>query len=313
MIRRSKPRPGEKLLVGAMTVLLLAGCSMKRTAVNVVGDTLADGGGVYASDNDPELILEAMPFGLKTYESLLEVSPEHEGLLLAAASGFSVYAYMLQDDADRLDVTDREQARQMRSRVRNLYLRGRDYGLRGLEVEHDHFTAILETDRSSALGMTTEDDVPFLYWAGASWAGALSAAKDDLDLIAELPTAGALVGRVLELDESYDLGTAHEFFISYEGSRPGGSSEQAREHYRRALEFSQGKRASVHLALAETVSVKEQNLVEFKELIAAALAVNPDEVPELRLANIIAQRRARWLQERIPDLFLEGGITEELK
>ena len=162
-----------------------------------------------------------MPFGLKTYESLLEVSPEHEGLLLAAASGFTVYAYMLQDDADRLEVTDLEQARQMRSRVRNLYLRGRDYGLRGLEVEHDHFTAILETDRSSALGMTTEDDVPFLYWAGASWAGAVSAAKDDLDLVAELPTAGALVGRVLELDESYDLGTGHEFFISYEGSRPG--------------------------------------------------------------------------------------------
>ena len=58
MIRRSKPRPGEKLLVGAMTVLLLGCCSMKRTAVNVVGDTLAGGGGVYASDNDPELILK---------------------------------------------------------------------------------------------------------------------------------------------------------------------------------------------------------------------------------------------------------------
>jgi hypothetical protein len=162
MIRRSKPRPGEKLLVGAMTVLLLAGCSIKRTAVDVVGDTLAGSGGVYASDNDPELVLEAIPFGLKTYESLLEVSPEHEGLLLAAASGFSSYAYMLQDRADRLDVTDLEQARQMRSRARNLYLRGRDYALRGLEAEHDDFTEIIETDRSGALGMTTEKDVPVL-------------------------------------------------------------------------------------------------------------------------------------------------------
>jgi predicted anti-sigma-YlaC factor YlaD len=294
-----------------MTVLVLAGCSIKRTAVNVVGDTLAGSVGVYASDNDPELILEAIPFGLKMYESLLELSPEHEGLLLAAARGFTVYAYMLQDEADRLDVTDLEQARQMRGRARNLYLRGRDYALRGLEVEHVQFTAMLETERSSALGMTTEDGVPFLYWAGASWAGALSVAKGDLDLIAELPTAGALVGRVLELDESYDLGAAHEFFISYEGSRPGGSSEQAREHYRRALEISRGKRASVHLGLAEAVSVKEQNLVEFKALIAAALAVDPDEVPELRLANIIAQRRARWLQRRISDLFLETEITEE--
>jgi hypothetical protein len=175
----------------------------------------------------------------------------------------------------------------MRTRALKLYLRGRDYALRGLEVEHLHFTAILKTDRNSALAMTTEDDVPFLYWAGASWAGALSVAKDDLDLIAEFPTAGALVGRVLVLDETYDLGVAHEFFISYEGSRPGGSAQRAREHYRRALEISDGQRASVYLALAEAVSVREQNLPEFRALITAVLAVDPDQVPNLRLANIM--------------------------
>jgi predicted anti-sigma-YlaC factor YlaD len=311
LVHRSKPRPGASLLLGVMTVLLLAACSVKKTAVNIIGDTLAGSGGVYASDDDPELIREAIPFGLKTYEGLLEVSPEHEGILLAAAGGFTAYAYMLQDDADQLDETDLPQARKLRVRARKLYLRGRDYALRGLEVEHPHFTAVLETDRNSALALTTEDDVSFLYWAGASWAGALSAAKDDLDLIAELPTAGALVGRVLELDETYDLGAAHEFFISYEGSRPGGSAERAREHYRRALEISQGQRASVHLALAESVTIQEQNLAEFKALIAAALAVDPDKEPNLRLANIIAQRRALWLQERIPDLFLEAEETEE--
>jgi predicted anti-sigma-YlaC factor YlaD len=291
-------------------VLLLAGCSVKRTAVDVIGDSLAGSPGVYASDNDPELILEAIPFGLKMYESLLEVSPEHEGLLLAAASGFTSYAYMIQDQADRLEAIDLGQARQMRGRARNLYLRGRDYALRGLEAAHPDFTENLEEDRNAALAVATEDDVPFLYWAGVSGAGALSAAKDDLNLVAELPTAGALVQRVLELDETYDLGAAHEFFISYEGSRPGGSTEQAREHYRRALEISEGKRASVHLALAEAVSVKEQDLAEFKALIDAALAVDPDEVPELRLANTIAQRRAGWLRTRIPDLFLDADIEE---
>ena len=87
----------------------------------------------------------------------------------------------------------------------------------------------------------------------------------------------------------------------------------AREHYRRVLEISQGKRASVHLALAESVTVREQDLAEFRALIAAALAVDADEVPELRLANIIAQRRARWLQMRIPDLFLDAQLREESK
>ncbi|MFQ5658051.1 MAG: TRAP transporter TatT component family protein [Candidatus Methylomirabilales bacterium] len=294
-----------------VATLFLTACSVKKTAVNIMGDALSGSGGVYASDDDPELVRQAIPFGLKTYESLLEVSPEHEGILLASASGFTAYAYMLQDDADRLDETDLAQARKLRVRVRRLYLRGRDYALRGLEVEHPNFTVILATDRNSALAMTTEDDVPFLYWAGASWAGALSAAKDDLDLIAELPTAEALVGRVLELDETYERGAAHEFFISYEGSRPGGSAAKAREHYRRALEISGGHRASVHLALAETVSIREQNLSEFQELLAAALAVDPNEVPELRLGNIIAQRRARWLEKRIPDLFLEAEEIEE--
>ncbi|MFQ5538710.1 MAG: TRAP transporter TatT component family protein, partial [Gemmatimonadota bacterium] len=283
------------------------------TAVNLVGNALAGSGGVYASDDDPELVRDAIPFGLKTYESLLAVSPEHRGLLLAAASGFTAYAYLLQEEADRIEATDLSRGRELRARARKLYLRGRDYALRGLEVDHPSFTATLHSARAAGLALTTEEDVPFLYWAGAAWAGALTAAKDDLDLLAELPIAGALVGRVLELDERYELGAAHEFFISYEGSRPGGSVSRARGHYRRALEISGGQRASVHLALAEAVTIREQNLAEFRALIAAALAVDPDKVPSLRLTNTIARRRARWLNSRIPHLFLEAGQTEEKK
>ena len=87
----------------AISPLVLGGCSVRQSAVNFIGDTLAGGGGVYASDDDPELIREALPFGLKTFESLLEVAPNHQGLLLAAARGFTAYAFLLQDAADRLD------------------------------------------------------------------------------------------------------------------------------------------------------------------------------------------------------------------
>jgi predicted anti-sigma-YlaC factor YlaD len=312
-IRKRIPESTVILIFLGVALILFPGCSVKRTAVNIIGDALAGGGGVYTSDDDPELIREAIPFGLKTYESLLAVSPEHRGLLLAAARGFTSYAYLLQDEADRIDATDLAKARRLRHRANRLYLRGRDYALRGLEVNNSDFTTNLYTDRSAALAMTTEDDVKFLYWAGASWAGALSAATDDLNLIAELPVAAALVGRVLELDESYEYGAAHEFFISYEGSRPGGSVNQARRHYRRALEISEGSRASVHLALAEAVAIREQNLAEFQELVAAALAVDPDKTTPLRLVNVIARRRARWLETRIPDLFLQADEMEERK
>ncbi len=290
----------------SVVVLLAAGCSLQRTAANIAGNILTSDGGVYISDDDPELIREAMPFGLKTFEGLLAVSPEHRGLLLAAARGFTVYAYLLQEDASRLDSTDLLKARELRSRAHKLYLRARDYALRGIELNHPNFISKLHSSMATALAMTTEEEVPFLYWAGVSWAGALTAAKQNLDLIAELPIAGKLVRRVLELDEKYNLGAAHEYFISYEGSRPGGSADRAREHYHRALEISAGQRASVHLALAESVTLREQNLAEFRALIESALSVDPDKIADLRLANTIARRRARWLKTRIPDLFLEA-------
>jgi predicted anti-sigma-YlaC factor YlaD len=292
---------------------LVGGCSIRQAAVNMIGTALAEGGGVYTSDNDPELIREALPFGLKTFESLLAVSPEHRGLLLAAARGFTAYAYLLQDEADRLDATDLAEARRLRVRAHNLFLRGRDYALRGLALAHPGFVETVRTDRAIALAGTTRDDVPLLYWAGASWAGALTAAKGDLDLIAELPIAGALMRRVLVLDETYDLGAAHEFFVSYEGSRPGGDPTLAHAHYRRALELSGGKRASVYLALAESVVLRDQNIKEFRALVTAALTVDPDEVESLRLANTISRRRARWLQARVPDMFLDEDRKEENK
>jgi TRAP transporter T-component len=294
------------LLVGAA----LAACSVKRAAVDVVGDAISGGSGVYASDDDPDLVREAIPFGLKTYESLLAVSPEHRGLLLAAANGFVGYAYLLEQEADEIEATDLAAARALRARASKLFIRGRDYAMRGLEVAHPGFGAAFAADQAAALSLTTKEDEAFLYWAGAGWAGALGADKHDPRLIADLPGAGALVARVLVLDEAYDAGAAEEFFVSYEGSRPGGSAQAAREHYRRALALSHGERASVHLALAEAVDVREQNLGEFRTLLQAALAVDPEKVPELRLVNTIAVRRARWLEQRTPDLFVNVSAGE---
>lgn len=273
-------------------------------AANAVGDALADGGSVWMSDNDPQLIKEAIPFGLKTNESLLQISPEHLGLLEATAQGFAAYAFLLKEEADRLEAKDLQQARRLRARSSKLFVRGRDYALRGLEVRHPGFTEGIRNHRDAMLARTEDRDSGLLYWAGASWAGALSVAKDNLALIAEFPTAGALVQRVLELDDGYGEGAAHEFLISYEAGRPGGSLDTARAHYERALAQSRGERASVFVALAESVSVAEQDVSEFRTLLDRARAIDPDERPDSRLLNIIAQERADWLESQIPNLFL---------
>jgi hypothetical protein len=299
-----------KAVSAALVLALGLGCTVREMAAGAVADALTSGGSVFARDGDPELIREAVPFGLKTYESLLEELPDHPGLLLACASGFTQYAYaFVMDDADRIDVKDLARARQLRDRARGLLIRGRDYAMRGLELSMPGVTAALPRLKGAALAEATVEDVPFLYWAGAAWAAALTADKDDLQLVAELPLAGELFQRALELDETWSEGALHEIMISYEGGRSeamGGSAVRARLHYKKAMELSKGLRASVHLALAEGVLVREQKLGEFKALLAAAEAVDPDAVPSQRLMNVLARRRAAWLRTKIGDLFLDA-------
>ena len=59
------------------------------------------------------------------------------------------------------------------------------------------------------------------------------------------------------------------------------------------------------MALAEAVSVSNQDREEFESLLKKALAVNPDARPEWRLSNIVMQRRARWLLSREDELFVK--------
>lgn len=286
--------------------LLAPGCSLKRMAVNKVGDALAAGGTTFSADNDPELIEAAAPFSLKLMESLLAESPRHKGLLLALSSGFTQYAYaFVQQDAERKENEDIDVSLQMRARARKLYLRARDYSLRTLEMSYPGFTNALRQDALSAVKQLKKSDVPATYWAAASWAAAIGITKDNTDLIADLPLVEALIDRALALDETYDHGAIHSFLVSYESVRPGSSqkaAERARSHFDRAVELTLGQLAGPFVSYAEAVSIPQQNKAEFQKLLNQALAIDVNARPEWRLANTVVQRRARWLLSQTDQL-----------
>jgi len=83
----------QRTLLTLACALGLAGCSIRSLAVNSLADALAESGPVYASDSDPDLVRQALPFALKTFESLLESAPENKDLLVSTCSGFTQYAY----------------------------------------------------------------------------------------------------------------------------------------------------------------------------------------------------------------------------
>ncbi len=187
-----------------------------------------------------------------------------------------------------------------------MYLRALEYGLRGLEVDVPDFRAQLRKDAPTAVGKLRREEVPLLYWAASAWGSAISTAKDDAEQMADLSLAEALMRRALSLDESWERGSIHDFFVAYEGGRAsvGGSLARAREHFDRAKELSNGTRVSLFVTYAETISVATQNRKEFTNLIEEALAFDVNKSPETRLANLIAQRRAKWLLGRVDSLFV---------
>jgi hypothetical protein len=291
-----------------MVVLATSPGCIKKLALNGLADTLAAGGDSFTSDDDPELVRDALPFALKTMESLLEEVPEHAGLLLATCRGFTQYAYaFVQVDAELVEPTDYRAAQALRQRALGMYLRARDYCLQGLELEHAEIGKQLRIDPVAASALIGEEQLPLLYWTATAWGAAISVGRDRPELTADTDAVRAMMDRALELDETFAEGAIHEILITLESlpATMGGSAERAREHYQRAIELSGGARAGVYVALAEGVAVAEQDRAEFERLLQQALDVDLEASPEDRVANLVYQRKARDLLARSDELFLE--------
>jgi tetratricopeptide (TPR) repeat protein len=305
-------RPGLCLRRTAAVLALAAaasGCSVRKSAIAMVADTLAGAGSVYSADDDPELVREATPFSLKLMEAVLAETPEHRALLTALCRGFAQYAYAFVElDAKGLEEKDYARSVALKRRARNLYLRARDYGLRGLEAAHPGFAKSLRADAPRAASALAAEDVEAAFWTGLAWSAAVSLSKDDPAILGDLPLAEALVRRAFALDPDHDAGAIHQFLLTFEGARPvamGGSEAKAREHFRRAVELSGGLSAAPYVSLAETVSVQKQDRKEFEALLRQALAIDVTRRPEWRLVNLVLQQRARWLLEQADVLFVQ--------
>ena len=291
------------LLAAALTA-----CSPRGYVVSRAADALSSEGEAFARDDDPELVREAVPFALKAMESLLAERPDHKGLLTALCRGFTQYAvaFVRQDAEEEIDPGRRRAGME---RAGRLFLRAKEYGVRGLSVGREGFAGRLSADPAGAAAEAGTVDVPLLYWTAVSWSLAVTSSPDNPSLLADLPRCEALIRRVLALSEGYDGGAIHEFLVAYEGGRPeamGGSVSRARWHFERAMELSGGRKVSPLVTFAETVSVRTQDRKEFLGLLDRALAFDArGTAPGHRMANLVSQRRARWLKGRVDDLFLE--------
>lgn len=303
-----------RFLRGLASVLVLAaaclsGCALERIAYRSVADGLAQGGDTFATDDDPDLIAAATPFALKSMETVLRRQPDHRGLLLALCRGYTQYSYAFVDTpADELEGHDVSAAYAQRDRARRLYLRARDYGLRGLGLANADAAARLLAEPVATLRQRSAGDASLLYWTGVSWAAAIALGKDSPDLVSGLPVADALVRRAEALSPDLEDGGLQTFLIGYEVARPGAAPDaldRARSHFRHSVNLTGGGQAAPYVALAEAIAQTRGQRSEYEALLGRGLAVDIDRHPAWRLTNRVAQRRARWLLSDAENRFPE--------
>ncbi|MFN8547688.1 MAG: TRAP transporter TatT component family protein [Candidatus Eisenbacteria bacterium] len=156
------------------------------------------------------------------------------------------------------------------------------------------------------LAQIGRDDVPLLFWTLADWSGWINLSIDDPSAVAQLVAVEAYLGRVLELQPDYFLGMPHVLLGAMQCFRPvmfGGKPEEGRKHIEAALGISGNRMLLYHVFFAQYYCRQTLDEEQFRQSLETVRDAPADLLPEYQLFNLIAQRKATHLLEKIDELF----------
>jgi len=270
-----------------LAAALLSACSVGQMVVRGSQTILDSGVDAMNRETDLELAAAAMPANLKLIEGMLLEDPHNEELLLYAAQGFYGYGYGFVELDDP-------------GRAQQLYRRCYNYAHTALQLDGlglDPETAPVD-ELEAATAKLGKAAVPALFWSASCLAKWIDLNRDDVSSIASLASAATLMGRVLELDDSYYYAGPHLFFGVYYGGRApmfGGNFALAEEHFRRANEINHNKLLIVDLLQAEFLYRQTLNRAAFHDRLQFILDAPQGLYPEMALVNAISKQRAGYL------------------
>jgi hypothetical protein len=284
----------KRIFVCSIALFLLEGC-IQTIALRSMGGILDNGLASFNEESDLQLAHESLGSNLKLIEAMIKSDPENEQFLLFATQGYNSYALAFCED-DSIE------------RARVFYLRARDYGMRILN-KNKNFKNALDGDITqfrNAVKTFEKDDVPAIFWTAFSWGSYVNITRTDVAGLADLSKVQALIEFVADKDPSFYHGGAYLFLGTIEGSTPkslGGNPDKSKEYFEKCLQINAGKFLMTQLYYARTYAVATQDQALFESLLKQIEDASVDDVPEIRLANVIAKQKARKLLAEENDLF----------
>ncbi|MEE9288092.1 MAG: TRAP transporter TatT component family protein [Bacteroidota bacterium] len=264
-------------------------------AIQSLTDVFENGFEALNEESDLILAEQAIGSNLKTIEGVIRSDPENTRLLFLLARGYTGYALGFVEDVDL-------------HRAREMYRRGRDYGLRILRRKKA-FRESLDgsfDDFQRALQTLEDEDTPAVFWAAMGWGSFINLSRDDPDALAQMPKVVAMMRFVLSRNENFYYGGVHLFFGVWFGSRPtllGGDPDSSKYHFEQSIAIGEGKFLLPYVYYARYYAVQTQDRGLFEELLEKVVATSSDVMPEERLANTISKRKAKMYLEEIDAYF----------
>jgi tetratricopeptide (TPR) repeat protein len=246
-------------------------------------------------ERDPELAAQAIPANLKNLEGLLKEDPDNTWILENLAEGFCGYAFSFLEDKQP-------------ERASSLYARGKDFALRATVIRtgREKWQDLSLDEWSRALDEVKVSHQPALFWLGQCWGNWLMQNLDSVEAFADIPRLEKLMNKVHDLNPAFHYAGPHLFLGAFYGGRSkmlGGNPEKSRHHFEKALDLTENKYLLVQLFFAKTYAVQNQDRELFESQLQAVLQAPPDLLPEQRLANQVARKKAAKLLGQIDDLF----------
>lgn len=286
----------------AILSLLISSCSIKTMAVRTTADIFSDGTSAFEEENDLELAETAIAANLKVIDGMIKSDLENETLLLLAAKSYGGYAFGFLED-HYLETKDRDlsKSKAFKRRAENLYLRGKDYALKILELKNSDFKNAMNSDFETfeqSLNQFNEGAVPALFWTAYNWGNWLNLNLESPEAIAIAPKVERMMKKVLDFDSTYFFGGPHLLYGAYFGARPpmlGGDPHKSQIHFEKALSMTKRKFLITHVLYAQYYAVQAQDQKLFEQLLKEVIDAPHDIYPEQNLITEIAKKKAERL------------------
>ena len=295
------------IIILLVALLSQVGCGAKKVTTNIIGKIGTKGMVAAEVEVDVDLARQSTPSLIKVLEVLSYGNPHDRDTLVLLSKGYGQYAFGFYEE-DLLAASKSDEGRKKIAwKTELFYERGKDFGIRAIQTFGPMKKAMNAPfpEFKKALARLGNKSVPALFWTAFSWAGWLNLNADDPSAIIALPKIEALAHRAIELDDDFYFGSAHALLAVLQSSRPamlGGSDAIAKEEFAKAFAIAPNYLMSKVL-FAQYYCRRINDPHFFESTLNDIIFSDPSLLPNARLANELAIRRAKLLLGKKGELF----------